>query len=85
VAILNESSNNYGWITSIIFIVLHGNPQPELHQLPRQVHITQNKMSTSSSFSESMGDNVLQIDSSVTQLHGPLVTVLTVAYDKGPA
>jgi hypothetical protein len=42
-------------------------------------------MSTSSSFSESMGDKVLQIDSSVTQLHGPLVTVVTVVYDKGPA
>ena len=81
-AILNESSSNYGWITSIIFIVLHGNLQPELHQLPRQVHFTQNKMSTSSSFSESMGDEVLQIDRSVTRIHGPLVIVLTAAYDK---
>jgi len=85
VAILNDSSSNYGWITYILFIVLHGNLQCELHQLPRQAHITQNKMSTSSPFSESMGDEVLQIDSSVTQLHGRLVTVLTAAYDRGPA
>ena len=78
-AILNESSSNYGWITSLIFIVLHGNLQPEFHQLPRQVTITQNKMSNSSPFSENMGDEMLQIDSSVTQIHGPLVTVLTAA------
>ena len=84
-AILNDSSSNYGWITYILFIVLHGKLQCELHQLPRQVHITQNKMSASSPFSESMGDKVLQIDSSVTQLHGRLVTVSTAAYDKGPA
>jgi copper oxidase (laccase) domain-containing protein len=74
-----------GEVTSILFIVLHGNLQRELHQLPRQVHITQNKMSTSSPFSDSVGDEVLQTDSSVTRLHGPLVTVLTAACDKGPA
>jgi len=42
-------------------------------------------MSTSSPFSESMGDEVLQIDSSVNRIHGRLITVLTAAYDKGPA
>jgi len=66
VAILSESSSNYGWITYILFIVLHGNLQCELHQPPRQVHITQNKMSTSSPFTACMVGKVLQIDSNVT-------------------
>ena len=60
-----------GGVTSILFIVSHGILQHELHQLPRQVHITENKMSTGSPFSDSMGDEVLQTDSSVTRLHGP--------------
>jgi hypothetical protein len=47
-AILNESSSNYGWITSIFFVILHNDFQRELHQLPGQVQITRDKTSTSS-------------------------------------